>query len=264
MIRQIFYLLGWELFPPGAFFTPDKRDVMLVSYPKSGNTWVRALVANVIRKEPSLAEMGRLVPDIYRCRARTLRRAHRFPCSGRLLKSHESFRPVYKRVIYIVRDPRDVCVSYYHYLGSVRAQISHATMSLRQFSEIFIAAQIDPYGSWGEHVGSWLCAESPELLLVRYEDLQANTLAELHRICPFLGLEVTDGVLKSAVSACSISRLRAREREERAPWGRRTRSRGDASFFRAGLSGNGRELDPPILQRMYDQWGDQMKTLGYV
>src|SRR5207253_5494584 len=90
---------------------PD--DVFLVSYPRSGNTWTRFLIGNLLSiNEPvNFANIESKIPEIYNNPNRKLRRLPR----PRIIKSHEVFDPRYKKVIYIVRDPRDVAVSYYHW-----------------------------------------------------------------------------------------------------------------------------------------------------
>src|ERR1700679_2893267 len=102
-----------ELNRPGPELVIFDDDVFLVSFPKSGNTWTRFLVANLVFPEQR-ADFGNihdLVPDPG---ATTKRRLHNMP-RPRIIKSHECFDPRYPRVIYIVRDPRDVAVSQYHY-----------------------------------------------------------------------------------------------------------------------------------------------------
>src|SRR5437899_924402 len=83
---------------------PD--DVFLVSYGRSGNTWTRFLIGNLIHPdEPvTFANIERVIPDIY-CNSQ--KKIMNLP-RPRLIKSHECFEPRYKKVIYIVRDPRDV------------------------------------------------------------------------------------------------------------------------------------------------------------
>src|SRR5579864_2793674 len=96
---------------------PD--DSFLTSYPRSGNTWTRFLVGNLIRPSETVTFLNieKIVPDMYKTADMVLRRLPR----PRVLKSHEPFDPRYRRVIYIIRDPRDVAVSNYHWEMKLRS-----------------------------------------------------------------------------------------------------------------------------------------------
>src|SRR5262249_42861126 len=130
---------------------PD--DVFLTSYPRSGNTWTRFLVGNLVNREESVtfANVERLVPDMYKHSDRTLRALPQ----PRLLKSHEPFDPRYRRIIYVVRDPRDVAVSNYFW------EMKQGSVSEGYPIEQFVLRWMQPVywprlGSWGDHVTSWL------------------------------------------------------------------------------------------------------------
>src|ERR1019366_2584136 len=108
MIRKILYVINYllerDVAGRAVQVLPD--DIFLVSYPKSGNTWTRFLLGNLLNPDEGItfANVERKVPDIYAESKRTLKKAPR----PRLIKSHECFDPRYRRVIYIVRDPRDL------------------------------------------------------------------------------------------------------------------------------------------------------------
>src|SRR5437868_10954354 len=105
------HLRGKAVAGRNVFVFPD--DVFIVSFPRSGNTWTRFLVGNLIsQNEPiSFVNVESRIPDIYLHSQESLCRMSR----PRVLKSHEPFDPRYKKVIYVVRDPRDVAVSRYHF-----------------------------------------------------------------------------------------------------------------------------------------------------
>jgi len=90
---------------------PD--DVFILSYPKSGNARTRFLIANLVYPETpaDFSNINRLTPDPEALSKRALARMPR----PRIIKSHQYFDPRYKRVIYVVRDPRDVPLSQYHF-----------------------------------------------------------------------------------------------------------------------------------------------------
>src|SRR5258708_4737426 len=146
---------------------PD--DVFLTSYPRSGNTWTRFLVGNLVHQsEPvTFLNLEQIVPDMYKHADRTLRSLPR----PRIMKSHECFDPRYKKIIYVVRDPRDVAVSNYHW------EMKQRSMGDAYPIETFVSRWMEPVywarlGSWGDHVTSWLSTRqgSEGFLLLRYED----------------------------------------------------------------------------------------------
>ena len=102
-----------RLHHPGRNLKIFSDDVFLVSYPKSGNTWTRFLIANLTHpKTPAgFANIHELVPDP----EGTAKKVFDHMPRPRIIKSHTCFDPEYPRVIYIVRDPRDVVLSQYHY-----------------------------------------------------------------------------------------------------------------------------------------------------
>src|SRR5258708_14179652 len=163
---------------------PD--DTFIVSYPKSGNTWMRFLIANIVDpKDPAtFANIEREIPDVYKNTRNQLARVAR----PRIVKSHEYFDPRYKRVIYIVRDPRDVVVSYYHFHRKTR-KIEDG-YPLDRYVARFIAGEVDEYGAWEENIASWFGTRHGKstFLLSRYEDLLENPAPELLQIACFLGL----------------------------------------------------------------------------
>ena len=98
----------------------NENDVFLVSYPRSGNTWVRVILSYILypeRKIESLSELDSLIPDIHRSIPK-LRYSN-----PRVIKSHQSYDSrhghqnpnLYKKIIYIVRNPYDSLKSYYSF-----------------------------------------------------------------------------------------------------------------------------------------------------
>src|SRR5438132_14130834 len=105
------YILGTDRAERDFAVYPD--DTFVVSYPKSGNTWTRFLIANLVypEKRSDFSNINLVIPDPEALSKRTLAKLPR----PRILKSHEYFDPRYKRIVYIVRDPRDVVLSQYYF-----------------------------------------------------------------------------------------------------------------------------------------------------
>ncbi|MDI5890286.1 sulfotransferase domain-containing protein [Halomonas rhizosphaerae] len=261
MLKKTFFKIGKYIVPHGKIFSPNQLDVMLVSYPKSGNTWVRALVAHLIADEPSLSDMEKLIPDIYKANGRVLNNAYVFNSGGRLLKSHESFNPKYKKIIYIARDPRDVCVSYYHYKKKINKLLFED--GIDKFVDSYLAGKLDSFGTWSEHIKSWECAEEVERLFLRYEDIVDEPVEELKKVADFLGIKVSEKQLCMAVDQCKIDNLRAKEKSERRSWRELKNSDKDGSFFRVGGSNNWSELSKLSCNKIEEKWGGEMEKLGY-
>jgi Sulfotransferase domain len=238
-------------------------DVWIVSYPKSGNTWTRFLIANLIAGGETVdwTNIERLVPDIYYNHDPALRSLPR----PRYFKSHEAYRPSYRRVVLIVRDPRDVAVSYYHFVRKAKMMPADATVN--DFMKKFLAGDIDPYGNWGENVGSWLGARrgTADFIVVRYEDLLENAEAELARLAEMLGLAVDDNLLRHAVENSRADRMRELEKAQRGEHKILRSSGANIPFVRAAKSGQWRtELPPEAVRQIESTWGHVMHELGYI
>lgn len=239
---------------------PD--DVFLVSFPKSGNTWTRFLLANLVHPEEpaTFANIHRLIPDPTITTKRDLDRTRR----PRIIKSHECFDPRYPSVIYIVRDPRDVVVSQYHYHRKLRRIEDDSP--IEKFVTRFLAGETCPHGSWGQNVVTWLAASegNPRFLLLRYEDMVADTARELRKVVVFLDLNAGPEQIAQAVERSSAGRMRKLEQAQSDQCGLTKDSRKDLSFVRAAGSGGWRsELPVPMVERIEAAWGPLMRHLGY-
>lgn len=258
--KVVVHALG--LRPPGRNVEVLADDVFVVSYPKSGNSWVRFLIANLVApgRRVDFSSVQQIVPGIDWLSANELRGLTR----PRLLKSHEYFDPRYEKVLYLVRDPRDVVVSYYHH--HLRSRLIPEGYPMEQYVARFLAGRLDPYGSWHEHVGSWLGAREsdPGFLLMRYEDLSAAPQPGLRRIADFLELRPSDAELELACQRSSFEVMRKLERFQAETEGSLSPVRVQRPFVRSGTVGGWRrELPPALAERITAHWGTTMAALGY-
>ncbi len=259
LIRGMRRALG--LHHPGRNLEVWTDDVFIVSYPKSGNTWTRFLIANLLHpKEPvNFGNIDRLIPELAGLTKRQLDRVPR----PRIMKSHEYFDARFRKVIYIVRDPRDVVVSQFHFFRK-RRRIAD-DYSIEQFVSRFVAGATSDYGSWSDNVASWLATRqnSPSFLLLRYEDMLARTGEELTRVASFLGVRATPDLLAQAVERCSADQMRKLEGTNATAMVVKD-MRQDIPFVRAAKSGGWRtELPEPAIAELEARWGHLMTYLGY-
>jgi hypothetical protein len=241
---------------------PD--DTFLVSYPRSGNTWTRFLVANLQHPQEAatFANIERLVPD---AEAQSSRYMRGLP-SPRTIKSHSYFDPRYPRVIYIVRDPRDVALSYYDFSRKYRH--IEDNYPLERYIGDFVAGRLISagWGTWGENVASWAFARSarPGFLLLRYEDMQARPDQELTRIAEFLGIAASPTLLQTVLDRSSADRMREMERTQGKDWVSTKNKRSDIPFIRTATAGGWKsKLRPESVMEIESAWGNIMARLGY-
>lgn len=260
--RVIRYALGTDIAGRNLAVYPD--DTFIVSYPRSGNTWTRFLVANLVHPEQpvTFANIERLIPD---CEAQSSRYVKRV-ARPRIIKSHEYFDPRYKKVIYIVRDPRDVALSYYDFSRKYR-QIEDR-YPLTRFVSDFVAGRLSSadWGTWGENVSSWAHTRNgqPGFLLLRYEDMLSNTESELAKAAHFLGIESTPDRLAAAVERSSADRMRNLEAAQGNQWVSTKNKRSDIPFVRTAASGLWKEKLPAgSIAEIESAWGPLLSSLGY-
>jgi len=254
--------LSRNFIPSARAFTVYDDDVYITSYPKSGNTWVRFLVANMVWRagDTDFGNINLRVPDIYSAPDRVMTR---FP-RPRYFKSHEYFDPRYPTTLYIVRDPRSICTSYYHY--RLHRQWLDPTTNLYDFTQQWVRGQIDSYGNWSDNVLSWIRMrrDDPRFCLIRYEDLKNQQAASLRRIAAFLGLDLDETELEAVAKASSFESMR---KSEMLTGGRFRDNLGSArgSFFvRSGkVDGWRTELDPSSRDLIEAHFGETLLELGY-
>ena len=251
------------LHPPGRNLQVLPDDIFLVSYPKSGNTWTRFLIANLAypEKNPDFSNINVLIPDPEAMAKRDLERAPR----PRILKSHDYFDPRFQKIIYIVRDPRDVVLSEYYF--DIKRLAIPEDFPLTKFVSRFVRGELNhPHGTWGENVATWFYtrANDPRFLLVRYESLQTDGMQELRRMAEFLGIPANEERLAFALQQSSANRMRELEKKQAHLWSSTRETRKDKPFVRAAKAGGWKtELPPSSVCEIEEAWAGLMHEIGY-
>jgi len=256
------YVLGTDV--AGRNFAVYPDDTYVVSYPRSGNTWTRFLIANLVHpdQEVSFTNIEKLIPDTSSQSNRALKLTPR----PRIIKTHEYFDHRYPKIIYIVRDPRDVALSYYDFQRKYM-QIEDA-YPLEQYVDDFVNGKLISigWGTWGENVASWLYTRGKQknFLLLRYEDMMKDTETELARIAGFLGIGPDANRLQLAIERSSADRMRALEKLQEDKWVATKNRRKDIPFVRVAQPGGWHTALPAAcVQQIENAWGDLMASLGY-
>lgn len=271
---------------------------LLCSYPKSGNTWLRAVLAEIVGAPLHLHQglpfkvlatryyfdefMGvssseLTVGEIAHARAAYCRGLAAASDLPRIWKVHDCFYPPRKdieppfplealaAVVYIVRDPRDVAVSFAnHFSKTIDEAIAGMEDKETHISRSASAlkTQLPQYlSSWSSHVESWIDAPGIDLHLMRYEDMVGNSEETFAAVLRFLRIEFTQERLAQALNACRFEVLQAREAEE----GFWESPQGVEKFFRRGKVGGWRDsLSENQAERIVAAHGRVMRRLGYL
>jgi hypothetical protein len=188
-----FYRLCWE-----RAYGISCKDFFLVSYPRSGNTWVRFMLlqASPDFDNDDFGKIEEIIPDMHDARPW-------FRCARtNVVKSHLCHWQPFRRVVYLVRDGRAATWSNWRYQRD--EGVFHGT-----FAD-FLKQPTWP-STWSEHVSGWIAAPETRLV-VRYEDLLANPVAELAKITGFLGWNCSFEKLQRIVDDSSRERMEALEK----------------------------------------------------
>jgi len=297
--------------------TMDLRKIIwLASYPKSGNTWARAFLNSYVTQVTwdMNAAYGQVVtgdslPWAYQAvspwpiqqmpqwglavfRIPSLLHAMAAKNWNPLfLKTHHAkvklgeyalIPPELTRsAVYLVRDPRDACVSWAHHSKSDSTDDAIKAFTSPGFNLRQTSGKWDHVvGSWSEHVESWTADnEDVDTTVIRYEDMLDQPREAFHAILEGCGFQTIDPErLDHAIELSSFNLLRTKEDEE----GFKER-RGGTHFFRQGKSGS--YLDDRSWCRKWLDWltrqpdqhrlsseqvreieshlGDAMEALGY-
>ena len=190
----------------------DPADVVLASYPRSGNTWCRFLLGEILSdRKTGFDSIDKTVPQVgFHQIALPL-----LPGRGRLIKTHEQYRKEYAKAVYLVRDVRDVVLSYYD-RGKYLGVFDH--IAFDAFLPMFLQGETNTVGSWPSHVRAWLespLAQSGKLLVIKFEDMRQHTEATLGRILEFLAVPVDTLRIRNAIAANSVAGMKVKEDRSR-------------------------------------------------
>jgi hypothetical protein len=234
-------------------FTPN--DVFVGSYPRCGSTWLRFMLNELLVGQASgFKNVNEALPDV----GKHNRALPVLPGNGRLIKTHEPFRREYKKAIYLVRDCRDVMLSEFAY----QKALGFAQENLDGYIRPFLQGKVNPFGSWKNHVQSWLDARDSgraDILLVRFEDLRGNSEEPLAEILSFLGRPAPLSKIREAMENNAVERMR--EKEKISPQRASARGRFIGNGSVGGWRGKLTDQQNEIVEKQYS---DILDRLGYI
>jgi Sulfotransferase domain len=237
-----------------------RDDAFVVSYPRSGTTWMRFLLYEALTGRSSDFEtLYKAIPYIGRQRGAPALVGD----GGRLIFSHETHSIGNRRTVYIVRDPRSVVLSHYRF----HKRRGEFDGTFDEFFRRFLDGRTNPFGAWDAHVNFWLESEAGRngnVHTIKFEELRRDTAGVLQGVIEFFGGSPDPDRISQAVTNNDLEHMR--EKEDKAPAGdhfARTKNP-EIRFVGAGAAAGWKEeLDSGQVAEMESRLGPTLRRLGY-
>jgi Sulfotransferase domain len=244
-------------------YVPGKQDVIVATFPKSGTNWMMQIAHQLIYDGKAEFDHIHCVvpwPDpmapFMRGYAIPLDQADHWktsPGQKRVIKTHGRWEDIphsdEARYIIVIRDPKDVFVSMYHFAKEIvfgRAMLKVETMVNLFLSDGFMGS------TWTEStVGYWAQRNQPNVLIVSFKNMKRDLRGTVIGVAKFLELDVSDEVIDRVCELASFEHMKRNDEKFRAwqvgPW------RPEPSMVRKGKQGGSSELLSPEQQRQLDE-----------
>ncbi|XP_030053668.1 sulfotransferase family cytosolic 2B member 1 [Microcaecilia unicolor] len=243
-------------------------DVYSITYPKSGTTWMQELLTLIYSNGDQT--LSRSVPNWERVPWIEQVSAQMYVpklTSPRLITSHlplqlfpKSFFTSKAKVIYTMRNPKDVCVSLYHYCQLV------LFLENPQDFDVFLSSFLEGdvlLGSWFDHVQSWLgTKDQVNILFQTYEELLQDLRGSVVRICNFLGKELDEAAIDSVVENATFKTMKDNKMTNYSLVPSDFMDHEKGSFLRKGISGDWKNQFTEAQSERFDQiYQEKMKEM---
>jgi len=256
-------------------FEVRPEDIWIITYPKCGTTWTQEIVWNIMNdmneelretflfsrspflesssiphkkkptgdRDPKSGRKGGMLDGDSVDRAAKLQ-------TPRVIKTHLplEFLPSHlldtAKVIYVSRNPKDTCVSYFHMHTSVHDENGYAG-DFEQFAEFFMGGALQ-YGNYFDHLKSgWKHRNHPNMKFLWYEDMLKNPIKEVSEIAEFVNRPMSKDKVKELVEYLKFGNMK-----ERAQQGKGMK----ATFFRKGEAGDWKNYFKGDNLKLWDEW----------
>ncbi|XP_053722070.1 sulfotransferase 2B1-like [Synchiropus splendidus] len=250
-------------------FRPD--DILIVTYPKSGTTWMQEILPLIMSGgDPASVETlpnWDRVPWMEEMRACVLNLEER--PSPRIFATHfhynmmpKSFFEVRPKVIYVMRNPKDVFTSSFHYYGMASYLVDPGPKA--EFLRKFLDGQI-MFGSWFDHVKGWLASDNKErVMYISYEEMKMDLKDAVTRMVQFLGKSLEADVIEKIADRCLFHNMKQNKMSNYSLVGREYMDQEKSEFLRKGIVGDWKNLLTVAESEHFDQvFRDKMKDVKY-
>ncbi|KAK3871889.1 hypothetical protein Pcinc_022990 [Petrolisthes cinctipes] len=269
------------------------EDVVVMGYPKCGSTWVQETVWTMMNNpdltNPHAEEgiwnrsleissdmlmdvvnydelgldsiikiLGKMCPGKSKEDGFALQMLEVMP-GPRIMKCHYAFELMpldfldKTKVIYVLRNPKDTVVSFYHYVRIVR--LYDYKGSFEKFAKEFINDQM-LFGPYWPHVHqAWRRRSHPNLHLIFYEDLKADFMTQLHLLDKFLGTNLGTQQMQNVQHITEFTSMKSKGTPitDTASFNQSIMEK-EGGFYRKGVAGDWKNTLSPELNQEMDKW----------
>jgi hypothetical protein len=252
-------------------YRPTEHDVFICSYFKSGTNWTMQIATQIAyRGRAQYEHIHELVPwpDMSERAGYALpmsddRPRAACPTGLRVIKTHLALGPVpYSAAalyVCIVRDPKDVFVSSYHFIRN--GMLGPTMPSVAGWLDAYLSADT-PLGSWAQHLQSyWQVRDRPNVLFLTYEQMRADLPRAVDEIAALMGVTLAADERAAVVEQSTFAHMKTIEHKFDGPGSPWTSSKG--SMMRRGERGKSGELIDAADQRRIDAyWRAELARIG--
>ncbi|XP_040922363.1 sulfotransferase 2B1-like [Toxotes jaculatrix] len=250
-------------------FRPD--DIVIVTYPKSGTTWMQEIVPLILSGgDPSSVETlpnWDRAPWLEEHRACILNLDERL--SPRVFSTHfhynmmpPGFFEVKPKVIYVTRNPKDVFTSSFHYYGMASYLVNPGPQS--EFLHKFLDGKV-MFGSWFDHVKGWLSAEDRgHIMYISYEEMIMDLKDSVTRISQFLEKPLDTEVIEKIADRCLFKNMKQNDMSNYSIVPCEFMDQTKSEFLRKGIAGDWKNQLTVAEAEYFDAvYKDKMKDVKY-
>ncbi len=269
----------------------QNKITWIASFPRSGNTWIRALITaysnNGEVEINNIMQTGDKNPEYYEgiikkpihdwsttdqalIKPAAMMRMLEDAGGNLMLKTHDCNidlsgvaqipHDITRAAIYIVRDPRDVALSFKNHYNTQTNKAAVDKLLDNKFVTRFPNKGLFvPQLSWNIHVASWMRNLPYPVYALRYEDLLSNPFEVLGEIIKFLNLDYDEDLIRKSIDACAFDKMKQQEKKSG------FRETVGQEFFHKGQAQRWKnELEPELQNRIIKACEKEMKLTGYI
>ena len=248
-------------------------DIWIVTYPKCGTTWTQQVVRLIINggKDNGLT-LSEAVPWV-ECFANIPSIGKNYHididkmASPRAFKSHFPYElmpcglpsTTPGRYIYVVQNPRDVAVSFYHH---ERGFLIYPICEWDDFFERFLKGDVD-FGDYFDHVLSWwIHKDDDNVLFLKYEDMKKNLPSTVATIAKFIGQDISKELIEEITERATFENMK-KDSLANFDWMSKIRRPNESDFMRKGVVGDWKNyFTPEQIARLDAVYEKKLKHTG--